>query len=454
MRARVARLRNYVSSNGLGPYMVRATAGSSAVHLAGMLFTFLVGVQLARGLGVEGYGHYGIAMAVIAIASVPGEYGIPKLVVREVAAASAHDDRARIFGVLRWADKASWTIGAVTLAASIGLAVFLSKQAASPAVSVILWGLAAVPLVAFARSRGAALQGLHYVVLGQVPFNLLRPLVMSLLLVALFGWWPDAGAHEAMALNVVTAAAALLLGELWLRSRLPGRPASIERADRRWLASSVPMALADGIRIAHLQIAVLVLGILATSEEVGLFRIAASIVVMVQVPVALMNRVTSPVLAKLHAEEDRQRLQKVCTHTAQVMAAAVIGLSLPFLVWGETLISFIFGQEFAPAYPAVVILCAGQIGSASFGPNATLLTMTGHERRVTRAMFIALPVNLAIAALLAPFLGSEGVALAVIGSLLTWNVLMWLDAKRLLGVQTSLVPARWGARGAPPNQAG
>lgn len=441
MRGRISGTLNYVLSEGLGPFLVRAVAGSGAVQIAGMLVTFLVGVQLARGLGVEGYGYYGIAMAVIAIAGVPGEYGIPKLVTREVAAASAHDDRPRMFGVLRWADMAAYAIAALSLVAALVLAIFLSAERSLVA-TAILWGLPVVPLIAFARIRGGALQGLHNVVLGQVPFNLLRPLLLSLMLFALFHWHPDAAAPEAMALNVVTAAAALLLSELWLRQRLPAeKPAKLVRSGRQWLASSIPMALADGMRIMSLQLAILFLGILATSAEVGLFRIAASIVVMAAVPIALVNRVVSPVIAKLFAQGDIRRLQQLCTRAAQVMAAAVLALTLPFVFFGEPLISFIFGDEFGPAYLSVLILCAGQIISASFGPNASLLVMTGHERRVTRAMFIALAVNIAIVLIAAPLWGSAGAAVAAMGFLITWNGLAWLDAKRLLRVDTSLLPS-------------
>ena len=78
---------------GLRAFLVRAVAGASAVHLVGMLFAFLVGVQLARGLGVEGYGQYGIAMAAIALASIPGEFGLSRLVTREVASSSARSSR-------------------------------------------------------------------------------------------------------------------------------------------------------------------------------------------------------------------------------------------------------------------------------------------------------------------------------------------------------------------------
>ncbi len=452
MRQRARQARNYVFGEGLGPLLVRAVAGSSVVQVAGMLVTFAVGVLLARGLGVEGYGYYGIAMAVVALASVPGEYGLAKLVTREVAAASAHDDWPRMFGVLRWADRVALWIAAIIAIAMAILALLGVARPSSPVVFAILVGAPVVPLIALARIRGAALQGLHYLVLGQIPFNLVRPLLFALLLAALFYRWPEAGAAEAMALNTLTAAAALALAAYWLRSRMPAvRPAELVEAGRRWLASCIPMALADGMRILYLQLAILLLGLIASAAEVGLFRIAASTIVMVAVPVTLMNRVIAPVLAKLYAQGDFSRLQHLCTRSAQAMAAAVLALTLPIVLWGSPLLAFIFGDEYAPAYTALVLLCAGQLVNAGFGANANLLTMTGFEKRVTRAMLIALGVNLVLAATLIPPLGNVGAAAALVGSMVCWNLLTWLDARRFVGIQTSLVPSR---RDAFPPQAG
>ena len=50
--------RAYWTGEGLGSFFVRSVAGTGAVQLAGMAVGFLVGVQLARGLGVTGYGYY------------------------------------------------------------------------------------------------------------------------------------------------------------------------------------------------------------------------------------------------------------------------------------------------------------------------------------------------------------------------------------------------------------
>ena len=105
IRKHISRASTYVTGAGLGPLLVRSVTGTAAVRLSAMVASFAVGVQLARVLGVSGYGYYGMAVAVITLAGIPGEMGLPRLVTREVAAAKARGDLAVLFGVLRWADR-------------------------------------------------------------------------------------------------------------------------------------------------------------------------------------------------------------------------------------------------------------------------------------------------------------------------------------------------------------
>jgi O-antigen/teichoic acid export membrane protein len=148
----------------------------------------------------------------------------------------------------------------------------------------------------------------------------------------------------------------------------------------------------------------------------------------------------APVQARLHAEGDTGRLQKLCRRSAQLMTIGVASLILPFLLFGPSLLSFVFGPEFAPAYDALMIMAIGQLVSAAFGPNATLLNMSGHEKRVTRAMLFALVVNVALIVLLVPAMGNVGAAWATSIALVAWNLLAWSDCRRFLGLDTSVLP--------------
>ena len=436
-----ARRRNLMEARGgLKPYLIRALAGSGALQAAGMAATFLVGLQLARGLGPGGYGQYGIAMAMLTLAAVPSEFGLPQLVTREVAAASARDQRERIFGVITWADRVVLTL-AIPLSVLIAVGAWLVLDSRTVAIAVVV-GAFAIPLVAFAKIRGAALQGLHFVVLGQTPITLLRPLLMSLMLAVLFLLMPDADASEAMALNVATAAVAVVFAHAWLQGRLPRpRPTRVEQDKSGWLRSALPMATTAGMRTFQPQIGILLLGLLASSHEVGIFRVALSTAVMVAVPIGLINTVIGPQLARLHAEGDWRRLQQLCSRSAQLMTAVVFVLALPFLLYGSPLLSLVFGDDCAPANTALMILCLAQLASAMFGPNALLLVMAGNERRVTRAIAAALIVNPAILLLLVPSLGQVGAAWAAGAGLLTWNAIAWWDAYRIVGVNTFFLSA-------------
>ena len=441
MPALLGRLQRYAKSPDLGPQLIRTIASSAGVHLLGMLLAFLVGIQLARGLGVDGYGAYGIAMALVAIAGVVAELGVPKLVMREIAAASAGEDSAMIHGVFRWAQRGIVRVAlVVAVATTLGTLILVDDQ--SPVRPALWWGAPLILVAALVNMRAAALQGLHHVVRGQLATLVVRPLLFSILLLALFSTWPAAGPDEVMILNLLTATAVLVLAHVWLRSRMPKPAASPVERGREWRAAAIPMALADGLRIGQAQAGILLLGLLAVAAEAGLFRIAVSIWVIVAAPIAIANGVLSPISAKLHAQGDLRRLQLLSTRSARFMFVSVTALSLPFLIWGGPIISMLFGAEFAPAEPLLIILCVGQIVDAGLGRGSMLLLMTGHERRVSRAMFVGLGLNIILLAALVPTWGAHSAAVATALGVIAQSLLTWSDAKRLIGVDSSILSVR------------
>lgn len=435
----IRRAISYARGEGLGPFLLRAVAGSGAVQLAGRVMTFFVGIQLARGLGVSGYGYYGIATAIITLAAIPGAMGIPKLVTREVAAAQSRGDVAGLYAVLRWADRTCWRISAAIAVVVAGAALIALWIGSTTLGAAILLGAPMIALLPLANIRGGALRGLHRVVLGQLATIVLRPLAVSLFLFIAFSAGIAIGAPAAMAIYSIATAGALLLTSWWLTAKLPARTPAAASIDggRRWLASSIPMALTEAINTLQMQLAVLVLGFLAAPSEVGLLRVATATAIVVGVPVTVVNVVVLPMFATLNTEGDRAGLQKLVTFSARIQFAGVLVLALPLLIAAGPLLGLVFGGSYVPAGDALRVLAVGAIISAGFGPNGALLNMTGHERRVTRAVSTALIVNVVLIALLASKWGSVGTSIGVVAGQLCWNMLLWLDARRLLRVETS-----------------
>ena len=113
---------------------------------------------------------------------------------------------------------------------------------------------------------------------------------------------------------------------------------------------------------------------------------------------------------------------------------------MPLILFPEFLLNLVFGSEFASAAGVLRLLALAQVVNAAFGPNVALLNMTHNERRVTRAMAVALTVNIVAVPLLATRWGGMGAAIAVFMSLLIWNVLTWIDGRRILRIDSSLMP--------------
>jgi O-antigen/teichoic acid export membrane protein len=160
-------------------------------------------------------------------------------------------------------------------------------------------------------------------------------------------------------------------------------------------------------------------------------------------PTVVMTHVTMPIMARLHAQGDRHRLQMTVTSVAHTQFASVLALSLPLIFIPSTLIGLAFGTSYTEAAIPLRIIAISQIANAAFGPNIWVLNMAHHELRAARAMSIALVCNLTLVPLLSTTLGITGAAVALLVSMLSWNIIAWRDARALLGIETSILHWPW-----------
>lgn len=421
-------------------FLRRAVLGSGGLRVLGMMLAFLVGVQLARGLSPTGYGVYSLAMSVIAILTVPAEFGVTRLAVREVSKADHSGNSARLFEFVGWSNRlvaiASATVGILLL---VALEVFGSRFSSSLRASMA-WGIVLIPLTAWGRLQGGILRGLQHLVLGQVSEIIARPLILCGALALLFAFRPGSDPSAVMALNVFAAGIAMLISWILVRGRLNARCSAESYASNAagWLKSSIPLGLSEVLRVAHGHVAILILGILVGAHDVGIFRVAVSISIFLVLPVTLLDIVSAPTLSHLCADDDHDRLQAAVTRVSIVMATTTLAVMVPFVFFGGDLVKFLFGPSFVSASTPVVILAIGYFVSGCFGPNAVLLNMSGNERRVTIAFAYAAIANILVCAILVPHLTLIGAAVSVAASVVLWNFLLWRDARQILRVDTSV----------------
>lgn len=420
--------------------IARNAVGSLFLKGVYTALSFAVVVILARLLGAEGYGIYAYAYALVSLLSVPAEFGLPNLVLRETAAALAKREWGLMAGVWHWAGRTTGTLALALALIAGGFVWVRGERISGEQLATFAWGLTLVPLVALGNLRGAALRGLHKVIQGQLPEQVLQPGVFIMLVLggAVLSPMGRLGPSAVMALQALAAALAFAIGaRLLVRATpSPAQHASPLYAGRRWLSSTLLLAFTSGMQLINQRTGILMLGLFAAPTDVGLFRVAAQASVLVSFGLGAMNVVVAPQFARLYALGDKARLQRVVTASARAILFFTVPVAAIFLLFGEPLLTLVFGAEFAPAYAPLAILTLGQLVNSAAGSVGFLLNMTGHERDTARGVAIAAMGNIVLNLILIPPLGTNGAALATAITMTAWNLSLWLAVRQRLEINS------------------
>lgn len=414
--------------------LARGGAASLAVKAVATGMSFAVSVALARWLGVEGYGVFAFALAVLTLLAIPVQAGMPELVLRETARAVADADDARMGALWRWALRGALALSAVGVA-GVGIGLVLTESSARSA--TLLAGLALLPVIALSNLRAACLRGVRRVVLAQVPEGLVRPAVLlaALGLAAALGVAPRP--EIAMALYLGGALAAAALGWAILQRVRPA-PRGGDPADpgtrRAWRRAVVPLAFMAGLQLVANQADVLMLGLFRSDAEVGTYRAVFQTALLVVFGLQALAAVLQPEFARLHHRGEIARLDRLARRGAQATLALALVPLAGFVGYGAPLLGTVFGPEFAAGALALAILAAGQLAKALGGTAIFLLNMTGHEVISMRCSLAAVSVNILANLVLIPPFGMAGAAAGTALSFAVWSALMTRASARRVGV--------------------
>lgn len=420
--------------------------GSLGIKLLSGVLVLGSTILLARVLGPSAFGVYSFVYALAFLLMVPGELGLPQLVVRETARLRAGEHWALLGGLWRWSAMLSTALCLlVTLIAGLG-GWLLAARLGVMELATLGWGLLLVPLMVLSKLTGAGLRGLQRVLQGQLPELVIRQTVL-LVLVAAVLVFPVVSltADLAMALHVAGGVTALTLGTWWLlRHRPPMLPAKpeLEYDSARWFASAWPLALVASMHMLLQHTDLVMLGWFSTSENVGIYRVAVQGAAIVGFGLNAMNMVVAPEFARLYAGGDFARLQRTVTNCARVVLLLTLPIVVLLALFAGPVIVLVFGAEYSAGQFPLALLAAGQLGNALFGSVGFLLNMTGHERDAARGLVIAAVVNVMLNLALIPALGVNGAALATAFSLIMWNVLLWRAVRIRLGIDSTALGLR------------
>ncbi|WP_066801100.1 oligosaccharide flippase family protein [Sphingomonas soli] len=428
-------------------------AGSASkvfgLSVANAVFGLATATLLARVMGPYNFGSYNFLLAVLAIVSFPIGTGLRQVVLRETAYAVARPDALHPYHTWLWAYRTAALLCVVAAAIGIAWAAMTVGITGNITVGILLIViLFAVPLM---HVGVGSVQGMGFVVTSQIPEYLIRPIGILVIMgaIALVNATRPLTLETAIAVYAVTCVIGAGAALWWLRTLsakgLPDRPIDRSAAGalnrRALVTAAVSFGMIQSVQLIMDNVDTVMLGLLTSPTQIAHYRVASAIATLASFAIIAVNTVISSEIARLHALGARDELQKLIHMSTRVSALISFASLIAILVGGHLALLILFGAEYGAAAVPLYILALGRFFASCFGPVATVLSLTGHERMTLAGLCASALCNVVLNPLLIPHFGAAGAAMASASSLMVWSIFLWVSLRRSTGFTTMFGPS-------------
>lgn len=412
--------------------------GVGVINLAERAIGILLGVILARWLGAEEYGTYTFVMAWVVILNIPAQFGLPNLLMRDLAVARSDRVRTSLGALLQRSVLLVLILSVLTALVGLVMVELLLAASDENLKRPFVIGFCGLPALALLGVYASAWRGLGRPLSTEL-FGTLIPTttVLFLTTAAMVMLGQGDNADVALLCRFIGLAIALSAAIVFLRRHLKGLPVNQNKqliSVRETLLAALPFMMITGANIIMSRTDIVMIGTLAGQREAGLFNVGLQAALFVQFGLAVSNSIVVAEFARLFANGDKKQLQHLAVSTARIVFVFGLVTLLALLIFGSTLLGLLFGLEFRAAFGAMAILVVGQSISLLFGEPGFLLNMTGNQTLTLRLVGGTAVLNICLNSVLIPFYGIEGAALSTSIALVTWRILAYAFVRRRLGI--------------------
>lgn len=391
-------------------------------------------VALANFFGPAQLGLYALAVTVTEMAQVLAQLGMNHGVVRYVAHYQAEKDVPRLRGTILLALWAVFALGLVLAGLVFFGAGFLANGIFdNPSLETGIMVVAvSVPFFAVMNIAGWATQGFQTVRYATYVQRIQRPLLNLVLIVVFYLMGLQIfGAFLAYTLSMVTGGA---LGLYYLLRMFPAlldrnTPPSFEA--RALFSVSLPMIIANFTYRMNPWIAVTVVGVLATSEAVGILNAAVRTATLVALVLEVFV-IFYPIISNLHARGQLEDLKILYQDVSRWTFTGALAAFLVIVLLARDVMA-VFGPEFVGGWVVLIVIAGAQLFNASVGTTTRVLSMTGNQNAVMLATLGSAATSALASIALVPAWGILGAGLGVGAGIVLANVVMLFFVKRKLG---------------------
>lgn len=406
--------------------------------IVGRGLNFLKQVILARFLGVEMFGLYTIGFVVVKIVELLAKFGLNGGALKFVAIYSATDS-SKLKGTIFSAVIIPFFNGIL-----MGTILYLlSDVLSSPSIfnkpeikNIIRVFAFAVPFLAVNSVLIDIIQGFHRTKYSTYMRELIQPgfnvlfIAVSVYLGLNISW--------IICAFIVSTIITLIWGIYILKNISPCLTdrAIVPSYEMKSLLSFSGMCVFTGILYMGLSWTdTVMLGYLGTSKDVGIYRAASQVPLLLTTFLFAANTISAPLISELFHHNQMDRLKKIFKSTTRWIFYLALPTSI-ILLFSANQIMSIFGPEYIERGSYVLmILTVGQFINCSTGIVAFTLTMTGNQRIELVNSLVMVLSNIFLNYILIPRFGVIGAAISTGLSVISINIIRLLEVYIILKIQ-------------------
>ncbi|TJY61951.1 flippase [Sinimarinibacterium sp. CAU 1509] len=435
---------NGVMQHSIRTRLLSGTAWALAGKIISLILGLLVSALLARLLTKDDMGAYFLALSLVSIVAIIGQLGLPQILVRFIAEATACDDyqqaRQVVLISFRNAGIASFTLCAATwLFGSTPLTTLLKSRTLETVLgAVAIWILVSV----FQSLVSETFRGYHDIRFASLFGGLLASLVSFVMLSSIWFFIGHAELGEVIWIVIAGATFSLLIASFTIGKRLN---INVTRnVNARAIQSKEVMQAAwplwvTGITLFFItQADIWVLAFFKPTSEVATYAAASRLVALVSMSLIVVNAVIPPMISELYSQKNKTELEKLLRTTATVAGIPATLVLVLLMLNSEAIIRLVYGDKYQAGGIVMIILGVGQLVNVWAGSCGMVLMMTGHQKSMMVITIACGAITVIGALLLVVPYGAVGVATSAALGMTLQNLMQLIEAKRKTGVWSHL----------------
>ncbi|MBN1799630.1 MAG: flippase [Spirochaetales bacterium] len=393
----------------------------SASYIVTSLFGFFATIYLAQNLGAAGFGKISFAYSFLVYFMMLANPGLDRLGIRILARDAGKLKQAGTLVTLRF------MLALISFLLLVLIAFILPKPS-DVRILIIIYGIS---LFTYALLLEWVYQGVEK--MGFVSVSRTLDKMLYFILIILFIENQNQILFVPVFWLAGSLAASLFLLIVFLVKYGGLRLSCDLSAFKGFLKQAVPIGLSYFVTQLFFHFDIIMLGMLKTEKEVGIYQASSKIIQLVLPWFNLFFIVIFPVLTRLY-KESKEKI----TSLIRIILKYFIIICFPLITMGTVtandIIRFLFGSEYIEGVLVFQILLwtlACFLISYSF---MNLLLACDRERKLLAGMSIGTLTNIVFNIILIPLYGIHGAAVATITGSFVMLVYMYYESRKIMKV--------------------